>query len=738
MEYKFTEAAKNALRISENLAKDMGHTYIGTEHLLYGLIKNDIGIVSDVVKNQKIKCEKIYKLIEEIIGKNSKISSIRGYTPRVNKIFENAYFESKRVNSEYIGTEHLIVALFKEKECIAYKMAVDAGIDIDELLKQIYKNIYNYDDIRNRNATSAKTTELDKYSIDLVKLAKEGKFDGAFGREKEMERIIEILNRRNKNNPCLIGEAGVGKTAIVEGLAMKIANGELGKEFCNKKILSLDLSQLLAGSKYRGDFEERLKKCINEIKETKNIILFIDEVHNIVGAGAAEGAIDAANILKPLLARGEIQLIGATTLEEYRKYIEKDAALDRRFQSVIIEEPSENSAIEILRNVAGKYEEYHGVKISENAIEAAVKLSIKYIPEKFLPDKAIDLIDEAAAKVKIHDEDLIVNVEDVESVISNLLGIPIKNVNDEKVKKLNNIEERLTKRIIGQKDAVNQVAKALKRGALRINDTDRPVSSFLFLGPTGVGKTELAKVISEEFFENGKNLIRLDMSEFMEPNSISKIIGAPPGYVGYDEGKSLVDKVRKKPYSVILFDEIEKAHNDVLNILLQILEDGKLTDSNGNIAKFQETLIILTSNIGAEIMNKNGNIGFKTYEEEFRKEDVYNELKKFFKPELLNRIDNIIVFNHLNDEAMHKILKYQVKKLKEVLGKKKINIDITPKLEDHIIEKSDYYKYGARTIRREIERNIEDVVVNELIIGNLKDTGKIELDYKNGKILINK
>lgn len=738
MEYKFTEAAKNVIKISENFAKEMGHSYVGTEHLLYALVKADVGIVSQVFKEMNVSADKIYKMIEEIIGKSKPDDDIKGYTPRMKHVLEDAYVETKKTNSEYIGTEHLLIALFKDRECIASKLIYDLGIDVDVLLKKLYKSIYSFSETASFSSGSKRTSELDKYGVDLIELARNGKFDGAFGRESETERLMEILYRRNKNNPCLIGEAGVGKTAIVEGLAIKIANGEVDDFLKDKRIVSLDLSQLLAGSKYRGDFEERLKKCIKEIKESQNIILFIDEVHMIVGAGAAEGAIDAANILKPLLARGEIQLIGATTIEEYRKYIEKDTALARRFQPVIVSEPTEEAAIKILEKVAPKYGEYHGVEISKGAIEAAVKLSIKYIPEKFLPDKALDLIDEASARVKIKGNRKNVTNKDVELVISNLLQIPTTSISEERTQKLVDIENRINRLIVGQKDVVDHVSKALKRGALKIKNSNRPIGSFLFLGPTGVGKTELAKVISEEFFESDKNLIRLDMSEYMEPSSISKMIGAPPGYIGYDDGRSLVDRVRKKPYCVVLFDEIEKASGDVLNVLLQILEDGKLTDSNGNTANFQETLIILTSNIGADIMNGKNGIGFKSTKKDFNKEEVFTELKKFLKPELLNRIDEICIFNHLTQEDMHVIFRNKFEELKEVLKKQNVIIEVSEKLENYIIEKSNYFIYGARTIRRELEQNVEDIIVNEMISKNIKKGEKvlIDIDKKEERVFV--
>ena len=525
MEYKLTEASKNVWNISEKIAKQLGHSYLGTEHILYGLVKNDIGVVASIVKENKINAEYIYKKIEEIIGKNSRVDRIIGQTPRLKYIMECAYLESRKIGSEYIGTEQILVSLFSDKESLGCRIAVDAGIDVNLMIRQLYKKIYNTPEDRGKDL---KALELSKYSTDFVEQASKKEFDGAFGREKEIERIIEILGRRNKNNPCLIGEAGVGKTAIIEELALRISKGEVEDFLKNKRIISLDLTQLLAGSKYRGDFEERLKKCIKEIIDNKNIILFIDEVHMIVGAGAAEGAIDAANILKPLLARGELQLIGAKTMEEYRKYIEKDTALARRFQSVIVDEPSEEDAINILKATKENYEKYHNVSIADSAIESAVKLSIKYIPEKFLPDKAIDLLDEASSRVKINEEKEVVEDVDIERVVTALVGVPLKNLNESQIDKLVNIKERIENRIIGQKEAVETVVRALKRGALKLKNSSRPMGTFLFLGPTGVGKTELAKVIAEEYFESNKNIVRLDMSEYMELNSVSKIIGAPP------------------------------------------------------------------------------------------------------------------------------------------------------------------------------------------------------------------
>lgn len=737
MEYKLTEAAKNVWNISEEFAKQMGHSYLGTEHILYGLIKNELGVVASIFKENKINVEYVYKMIEEIIGKNKSIDKLLGMTPRLRYTMKCAYLESKKIGSEYIGTEQMMVSLFSDKESLGCKIAVDSGIDVNLMIKQLYQKIYSDSDEKKNNT---KMIELTKYGVDLTEMALQGEFDGAYGREKEISRIIEILGRRNKNNPCLIGEAGVGKTAIIEELALRICKGNVDDFLKDKKIISLDLTQLLAGSKYRGDFEDRLKKCIKEIRDNKNIIVFIDEVHMIVGAGAAEGAIDAANILKPLLARGELQLIGATTMEEYRKYIEKDTALARRFQSVIVKEPSYEDTIKILEQTKSNYEQYHNVSISKKAIESAVRLSIKYIPEKYLPDKAIDLLDESASRVKINGLKETVDEADVEKVITELVGIPLKNVNESQMEKLRCIKKKISDRIIGQDDAVDSVVRVLKRGSLKLKDSSRPIGSLLFLGPTGVGKTEMAKVIAEEFFGNPKNIIRLDMSEYMEPNAVSKLIGAPPGYVGYNDEKNLVNEVRKMPYCVLLFDEIEKAHSDVLNVLLQIMEDGKLTNSNGVVANFQETLVILTSNIGADIMNKKNGIGFKSGEYDFRRKDVINEIKRFLKIELINRLDEIIIFKHLNEKNIYDILDKQLDELKKVMRKKEIIFDVSENLKWHIVRKCDYFQYGARTVRREIEKNIEDFIVEKLIYKEINFRKKILLDFdeSNKKVIISK
>ncbi len=650
MEYKFTESAKRVIEISEEVAKEFGHTYIGTEHILYGLVEEENSIAGKAFKNNKIIIDDIYEEIEELIGREENMSyGVIGFTPRSKRVLENAYLEAKKISSDYIGTEHLLIGLMKETDCLANRILLNLGVNLNKLYDDITNVIQDFSSDKEekvKNNSYEKTPTLNQFSVDLTNVAKEGKLDPVIGREKETERVIEILSRRTKNNPCLIGEAGVGKTAIIEGLAQKIISETVPDTLKNKRIVSIDISQILAGSKYRGDFEDRIKKCMQEVKKAKDIILFIDEIHLIVGAGAAEGAIDAANILKPILARGEIQLVGATTIEEYRKYIEKDNALERRFQSILVEEPSRENSIKILKGLRDKYEAHHNVKITDEAIDAAVNLSVRYLNNRFLPDKAIDLIDEASAKSKLNskkepekikemekkleeikrekeeavktqnfekaaslrdkEEEIKVNLEketenwdsknnkklikigeeDIEKVISFWTGIPIQKIGKEENEKLEHLEENLKLRVIGQDEAVESVSKAIKRGRVGLKDPLRPIGSFLFLGPTGVGKTELSKAISDEVFGSEDSMIRLDMSEFMEPHSVSKLIGAPPGYVGYDEGSNLAEKVRRKPYCVILFDEIEKANIEVMNILLQILEDGRLTDSTRKNSRF--------------------------------------------------------------------------------------------------------------------------------------------------------
>ena len=677
MIYKFTNKAKKVIEISNNISIELGHNYIGTEHILYGLAKEGEGIAAKVLLNKGITPEKIIKKIEEIVGKGNEIEETLGFTPRTKRILENAFLETKKIGSNFIGTEHLLLAILKESDCLAVKIILELNVEIPKIYNEIAK-VVNEEEIDNDinkklsksvGGTSA-TPTLNQYGDDITAKAEEGKYDTIIGREKEIERIMQIISRRNKNNPCLVGEPGVGKTAIVEGLAEKIMTGDVPENLKNKRIIDLDISGIVAGAKYRGDFEERIKKILDEVKKAKNIILFIDEIHTIVGAGAAEGAIDAANILKPLLARGEIQLIGATTLDEYRKYIEKDSALERRFSIINVNEPSAKNTIEILKGIIDKYEAHHNVKITNEAIESAVNLSVKYITDRFLPDKAIDLIDEAASKIrtkiftepdeikelqeeitilakekeeaiyeqefekaaqlrdkeellkkklnekmenleKIRNRDVAeITEENIAEIISRWTGVPVQKLTQDENNKLKNLEENLHKRIIGQNEAVEAVAKAIKRSRVGLKDPNRPIGSFLFLGPTGVGKTELSKALAEILFENEKALIKLDMSEYMEPHSISKLIGSPPGYVGFDNGGQLTEKIRRQPYSLILLDEIEKAHPDVLNLLLQILEEGRLTDSQGREVNFKNTVIIMTSNLGARYITEKKSLGF--------------------------------------------------------------------------------------------------------------------------------
>ena len=677
MIYKFTNKAKKVIEISNDISIELGHNYIGTEHILYGLVKEGEGIAAKVLLNKGITPEKIVKKIEEIVGKGNEIEETLGFTPRTKRILENAFLETKKIGSNFIGTEHLLLAILKESDCLAVKIILELNVEIPKIHNEIAK-VVNEEEIDNDinkklsksvGGTSA-TPTLNQYGDDITAKAEEGKYDTIIGREKEIERIMQIISRRNKNNPCLVGEPGVGKTAIVEGLAEKIIAGDVPENLKNKRIIDLDISGIVAGAKYRGDFEERIKKILDEVKKAKNIILFIDEIHTIVGAGAAEGAIDAANILKPLLARGEIQLIGATTLDEYRKYIEKDSALERRFSIINVNEPSAKNTIEILKGIIDKYEAHHNVKITNEAIESAVNLSVKYITDRFLPDKAIDLIDEAASKIrtkiftepdeikelqeeitilakekeeaiyeqefekaaqlrdkeellkkklnekmenleKIRNRDVAeITEENIAEIVSRWTGVPVQKLTQDENNKLKNLEENLHKRIIGQNEAVEAVAKAIKRSRVGLKDPNRPIGSFLFLGPTGVGKTELSKALAEILFENEKALIKLDMSEYMEAHSISKLIGSPPGYVGFDNGGQLTEKIRRQPYSLILLDEIEKAHPDVLNLLLQILEEGRLTDSQGREVNFKNTVIIMTSNLGARYITEKKSLGF--------------------------------------------------------------------------------------------------------------------------------
>ena len=792
MIYKFTNRAKKVIEIANDKSIELGHNYIGTEHILYGLVKEGEGVASKVLTNKGITPEKVLKEIQEMLGNGKQIQESLGFTPRSKRILENAFIEARRIGYNYIGTEHLLLAILKEEDSIATKIILELNVEIPQIYNEIAKvineevDIENNREIKNNKYKNSQTPILNQFGEDITQKAEEGKFDNIIGREKEIERIIEILSRRTKNNPCLIGEPGVGKTAIVEGLAEKIVVGDVPQNLIDKRIVSLDLSGMVAGTKYRGDFEDRIKKALSEVKKVGNVILFIDEIHTIVGAGAAEGAIDAANILKPLLARGEIQLIGATTLEEYRKYIEKDSALERRFTTIQVDEPTEAETIEILYGIRDKYEAHHNVKITDEAIKSATKLSIRYITDRYLPDKAIDLIDESASKIRTRKfiepdeikklqeeiekiekekEESIYNQqferaanlrdrekeimgqlneninkwekqknlditeireENIAEVISKWTGIPIQRLNENENEKMLHLEENLHKRVIGQNEAVEAVSKAIRRGRIGLNDPNRPIGSFLFLGPTGVGKTELSKALAESIFDNESAMIRLDMSEYMEPHSISKIIGAPPGYVGFDNGGKLTEKVRRKPYSLILFDEIEKAHQDVMNLLLQILEDGRLTDSQGREVDFKNTIIIMTSNIGARYITDKKVLGFEsdknsnTKEYESTKEEIMKELKREFRPEFINRIDEIIVFHKLEENEIIQIAQIMLKQVENRLKEKNYLVKIDSSVAENISKTKIDKNYGARPLRRTIQELVEDKIAEEILNGKIE------------------
>ena len=818
MTYKFTNRANKAIEIANDIALELGHSYIGTEHILYGLAKEGNGIASKVLENQNVTADDILNKIEELIGSDEPIENIVDFTPRTKRVVESAFIEARKLGYNFIGTEHLLIGILREGDCVAAKILLDLNVNIPKLYNEIVKVInegedYNSSDNSSNNSNGGKrrgsynqTPTLNQFGQDLTKKAEEGKLDPVIGRKQEIERVIEILSRRTKNNPCLIGEPGVGKTAAVEGLAQKIAAGDVPEILKDKRVVTLDISGMVAGSKYRGDFEERIKKALNEVKKAGDVILFIDEIHTIVGAGAAEGAIDAANILKPLLARGEIQLVGATTLNEYRKFIEKDAALERRFSPVTVNEPSEKDTIQILKGIRDKYEAHHNVKITDEAIEAAVKLSIRYVNDRFLPDKAIDLIDEASSrarlktytepdslkelqeeieKTKNEKEEAVLNQkfekaaelrdtekalrdkfekeqskwkskntksivtiteENIAEVIANWTGIPAKKITEDENEKLKNLEKELHKRVIGQNEAVEAVSKAIRRGRVGLKDPKRPIGSFLFLGPTGVGKTELSKALAEVLFGDENAMIRLDMSEFMEPHSVSKLIGAPPGYVGFDDGGQLTEKIRRKPYSVILFDEIEKAHSDVMNMLLQILEDGRLTDSQGRTVNFKNTVIIMTSNLGARLITDRKQLGFtnkddkenssqKEYEE--IKKEVMAELKKELRPEFINRIDEIIVFHKLTDNDINQIIDIMLKEVVNRLKEQKYDIEFEPDVKAMIAKEGIDKNFGARPLRRTIQNLVEDKLAEDILDGKLNKEKLTKVGLKNGKITIN-
>jgi len=813
---RFTSKAKDAITLAVETAHDLNSNYVGTEHLLVGLVKEKTGVAAKVLESAGVKEEKIIELIQQLIARESpvQISEPGGYTPRTQTVLENSYREAVRFKAQLIGTEHILVAILKEKESVACRLLITMSISIQRLylsllvamgkdaneFKEQYKEELHNTSNSNRAKENPNTPILNAYSRDLTTMALEGKLDPVIGRENEIQRVIQILSRRTKNNPCLIGEPGVGKTAIAEELASKIIAGNVPDSMKGKRVVTLDISAMVAGSKYRGEFEERIKKALAEVKADGEILLFIDEIHTIIGAGGAEGSIDASNILKPSLARGEIQLIGATTIEEYRKYIEKDAALERRFQPVMVEEPSEEETLEILKGLRENYEKHHGVTITDEALESAVKLSVRYINDRYLPDKAIDLIDEASSKVRlvtyaVPDEvkalqeeikkleadketaikseayekagvikrkqqkkkekiekillkwekekrvqRLVVGAKEVTDVVSIWTKIPVKTLEEEETQRLKQLESILHKRVVGQDEAVTAVSKAIRRGRVGLKDPKRPIGSFLFLGPTGVGKTELSKALAEAMFGTENSIIRVDMSEYMEKHSISKIIGSPPGYVGYDEGGQLCEKVRSNPYSIILFDEIEKAHPDIFNLLLQMLDDGHITDAQGRKIDFKNTVIIMTSNAGAGRIVAPKKLGFSsaTSEQEnyeAMKAGVMEEVKRTFKPEFINRIDEIIVFHALTKEHVKKITDIMVNAIAKRC-KSQLNIDlyVDESAKEFLLTKGFDSKYGARPLRRAIQGEIEDKLAEEILEGTIKDGDSIDVSCQEGKL----
>ncbi|WP_061995570.1 ATP-dependent Clp protease ATP-binding subunit [Clostridium sp. ATCC 25772] len=805
---RFTERARNVLMYANDESREFKHGYVGTEHILLAILKEDDGISKNILNDFNVNYDNVKSLIETYVGYgNIEMSENEiALTPRTKRLFEISLVEARSLNQNYISPEHMTLALIREGEGVAYTILLNLGADPLKLYKDIQKAIKGEEsNIKSYSKKNKKDTKtLDKYGKDITDLAYEGKLDPIIGRDKETERVLEILCRRMKNNPCLIGDPGVGKTAIAEGLAQKIASGNIPEILKEKRVVSLDMSSVLAGSKYRGEFEERLNNIIEEVAKAGNVILFIDEIHTIVGAGGAEGAIDASNILKPALARGEIQCIGATTLDEYRKYIEKDAALERRFQSVLVDEPTKEEAIEILKGLRDKYEAHHRVQITDEAIEAAVKLSDRYITDRFLPDKAIDLIDEAGAKMRIenlttpkclkdlqekleqatkeksdaitmqdfekaaslrdkeksikeeiekeekqwaskkNDANSIVDASHVANIISRWTNIPIEKLTETEATRLLKLEEILHGRVIGQDEAVESISKAVRRARVGLKDPKRPIGSFIFLGPTGVGKTELTKALAQAMFGDENNLIRIDMSEYMEKHSVSKLIGAPPGYVGFDEGGQLTEKVRRNPYSVILFDEIEKAHPDVFNALLQILEDGRLTDGKGKTVNFKNTIIIMTSNVGASDIKKQNTIGFAKNSleastgHEKMKENIMEKLKLTFRPEFLNRIDDIIVFHKLNESDLLKIVELMINVLSDRLQQQNINIKFSNEAKEFLAKEGFDPTYGARPLRRAITKIIEDKLAEEILKGNVNTGDSVIVTVDNDNLKITK
>ena len=808
MQSQFTDKAQNALAQASRCARSLKQGYIGTEHILVGLLKEDTGVAAKVLADNGVETGQVMDMIRDLIAFENGVAvkDREGYSPRAARILEEAHSQAARFGQKQTGTEHLLLALIKEGENVAVRLLNTLGANVQKIYVDTLiaigqdGNLYK-EDLGKKGDRKAKQSTLEQYSRDLTALAREGKLDPVVGRDEEIRRVIQILSRRTKNNPCLVGEPGVGKTAVVEGLAARIVAGDVPFTVQNKRLLTLDLSGMVAGSKYRGEFEERIKKVLKEVTDDGNIILFLDELHTIIGAGGAEGAIDASNIMKPSLARGELQLIGATTIAEYRKYIEKDEALERRFQPVTVEEPTEEETVRILEGIKGKYEEHHHVKITPEAIEAAVRLSSRYINDRNLPDKAIDLMDEAAASARLHALDvpdkireisdkilemdqemerairmeafaqmaeikmqqdalmkkkerllkkrakqeeentLSIGENEIAEVVARWTKIPVQKLAEKESERLLKLEKTLHKRVIGQEEAVTAVAKAMRRGRVGLKDPNRPIGSFLFLGPTGVGKTELSKALAEAMFGSEDAMIRVDMSEYMEGHSVSKMIGSPPGYVGFEEGGQLSEKVRRNPYSVVLFDEIEKAHPDVFNILLQVLDDGHITDSKGRKVSFKNTVLIMTSNAGAQRIVDPKNLGFATEKSETKdyekmKSNVMEEVKRSFKPEFINRIDDIIVFHQLNNENMKEIVNLLASNLyKRCENQLGIHLTITAALKEHLVKKYADNKMGARPLKRAIQSVIEDALAEEILLKKVVPGDKVSAGFKNGKVV---
>ncbi|MCC5910779.1 MAG: ATP-dependent Clp protease ATP-binding subunit [Clostridiaceae bacterium] len=810
MQGRFTERAQHSIILSQKYAQQLGHGYVGTEHILLGLLQEGQGIAAKALKNLGVESTKLQEKIINTVGQGNPQTQLMGFTPRTKRVFELSFEEARKLQQSYVGTEHLLLGLIREAEGIAAKVLIEMGVDASKIKQEVLKLLNNKGPQNHGEASGTamkkgNTPTLNKYGRDLNQMAREGKIDPVIGRSKEIERVIQILSRRTKNNPCLVGEPGVGKTAIAEGLAQKIEEGNIPEILKGKRVITLDLASMLAGAKYRGEFEDRLKKAMEEIRQAGDIILFVDEIHTMIGAGAAEGAIDASNILKPALARGELQTIGATTLDEYRKHIEKDTALERRFQPITVAEPSVEDTIKILEGLRDKYEAHHTVKIKDDALKAAAELSHRYITDRFLPDKAIDLIDEAASKLRIKSitappdlksleeeleklgkekeeaislqdferaaelrdkeksvqealaesqsnwkvknktDDMTVGAEEIAVILSDWTGVPVTKLQQEESEKLLKMEEILHQRVIGQEEAVRSVARAIRRARVGLKDPKRPIGSFIFLGPTGVGKTELSRALAETMFGEEDAMIRIDMSEYMEKHTVSRLIGSPPGYVGYDEGGQLTEKVRRKPYSVILFDEIEKAHPDVFNVLLQILDDGRVTDAKGRTVDFKNSIIIMTSNVGAHTIKKQRTLGFAATQEDMAKgeyekmkENVMDELKRNFKPEFLNRIDDIIVFHSLDKEYIKKIVDIMMEDLKKRLEKLEIKIDITERAKEHIADEGFDPQFGARPLKRAIQKMVEDKLSEELLKGTIQAGNSVEIDFKEEELTINK